>query len=365
MIFILLIFLTLIALAGVVSPLIVWRPTSQNGDSEIQFYQEQLADLEHETTQERFTPQEIQSARAEIGRTLLTIVKQQKVTSHQRDKPSQNLWALVGALIILPLLAVTIYFQYGHPDYRDQPLDLRIEEGNKADPVTASVKAIEADLVKDPANLRAWSTLAPVYMRLGRYDDAVIAYRKTLDLAGETSELLAHFGESLMAAANGQVTYEAKGAFTKAIMHDPDMAMAHYYLGLAQEQAGEKILALQIYENLADKITDKPRWLRIIRTKIAQLKGEPETVEPDTNQSQGKNIGDNELISGMVSRLATRLDQSGGTVEDWLRLIRSYTVIEQMDNARKALATAYKAYGQDKTAKLQLDTLSHELKLGN
>ena len=45
--------------------------------------------------------------------------------------------------------------------------------------------------------------MAPVYLRLGRFDDAVNARRKILRVNGETAERQADLGEALVAAANG------------------------------------------------------------------------------------------------------------------------------------------------------------------
>ena len=39
-------------------------------------------------------------------------------------------------------------------------------------------------------------------------------------------------------------------------------------------------------------------------------------------------------IEAMVSGLAQRLESEGGTVDEWVRLVRSYTVLGRMDEAR-------------------------------
>ena len=60
-----------------------------------------------------------------------------------------------------------------------------------------------------------WSR--PVYMRLGRFEDAVKARRNALRINGASADREADLGESLMAAANGVVTDEAKAAFERAL----------------------------------------------------------------------------------------------------------------------------------------------------
>ena len=64
-----------------------------------------------------------------------------------------------------------------------------------------------------PNDGTGWEVIAPVYLRLGRFDDAVTARRKALALNGETATRDADLGEALVAAANGVVTDEAKHDF--------------------------------------------------------------------------------------------------------------------------------------------------------
>ena len=59
--------------------------------------------------------------------------------------------------------------------------------------------------------------VGPVYMRLGRYDDAVKARRNALRLLGPTAGREADLGEALTGAADGVVTAEAKQAFDRSV----------------------------------------------------------------------------------------------------------------------------------------------------
>ncbi len=56
------------------------------------------------------------------------------------------------------------------------------------------------------------------------------------------------------------------------------------------------------------------------------------------------------MIEGMVSRLANRLASNGGSVDEWSRLIRAYTVLHEADKAKAALADARKALAPDPNA---------------
>jgi cytochrome c-type biogenesis protein CcmH len=69
------------------------------------------------------------------------------------------------------------------------------------------------------------------------------------------------------------------------------------------------------------------------------------------------------MIEQMVQRLATRLDQGGGSITDWLRLVRAYIVLERRDDAVKALDRAKTQFSGDTQALEELDRLANELGL--
>ena len=84
---------------------------------------------------------------------------------------------------------------------------------------------------------RVWGVIAPVYMRLGRYADAATAFRRLIELLGETPDRLGDLGEALTLANGGNVGDEARAAFQKVLAKDPANARAGFWLGIADEQA--------------------------------------------------------------------------------------------------------------------------------
>ena len=68
-------------------------------------------------------------------------------------------------------------------------------------------------------------------------------------------------------------------------------------------------------------------------------------------------------IRGMVEALDRRLMAKGGTPEEWMRLIRSYSVLGERDKATKALDRARMALAANSEAVARLDGLARELEL--
>lgn len=350
-----LIAMTALAVLFTLWPLIFRKSIADNAHSEIAFYLTQLNEVERDIERGLLPQAEAEAARAEMGRRLIGLQKEKATVLPFQNTSAPVRMALAFGLITLPLLSVMLYAQYGHPGIKDMPLSAREDVDKDNDPLVAALAKVEADIVRNPDNIKAWRVLAPVYLQLGRSKDAVLAYGKILQIAGEDATVRAQLGEAKVVAANGLVSDEAKADFTKALEADPSLVPAKFYLALATEQAGDRAGAIALYENLLGTVTDRPNWAKAIQKRLALLKN-----EPVQNKAPA---ADEEMILGMVNRLATRLETEGGSVEDWGRLIRSYSVIAQKEKAEQALQKARTAFAGDAQAMQYLQTVAKEFAL--
>ncbi len=175
----------------------------------------------------------------------------------------------------LPTIAFSLYAIIGQPEAPDEPLASRQPAKHAASDIEAAVAGVEAHLIAKPDDGKGWAILAPVYMRLERYEDAAHAYAEALRLLGDEPARRAAYGEALVAAAGGVVTDRAREAFAKALAAQPGQPQARFYLALAAEQEGKTSDAIRDYEALiADAAADAP-WLSAVKARLASLKGEP------------------------------------------------------------------------------------------
>src|SRR5215472_1018309 len=103
-----------------------------------------------------------------------------------------------------------LYLALGSPSLPDQPLAPRLAASREGLSLDTMVARVEEHLSRHPDDGRGWEIIAPVYLRLGRFDEAVKARRKVLSLNGASPERESALGEALVFAANGLVTAEAK-----------------------------------------------------------------------------------------------------------------------------------------------------------
>jgi cytochrome c-type biogenesis protein CcmH len=327
--------------------------------NEAAFYEAQLEEIRRDVERGLLPQGEAESARAEAARRLIAAA-----SSPAEARPPARRTRLAAAALIaigLPAIAFPLYARLGQPLLPDEPLAIRKVTPQSNGEIEAAVAAVEARLIAKPDDGKGWAVIAPVYMRLERYADAAHAYAEALRHIGEDPLRRSAYGEALVAAAGGVVTDEARQAFDRALNEQPGQPQARYYVALAAEQDGKKADAIRDYQSLlADSAPDAP-WVAMVNARLAALKGEP---APSADASAIPEA-QRPMIEGMVSKLATRLASNGGSIDEWSRLIRAYTVLHEADKAKAALADAHKALGSDANAVASLDELAHDLGLGD
>ena len=215
---------------------------------------------------------------------------------------------------------------------------------------------VEAHLEKNPTDGRGWSVIAPVLARLGRYDDAVRAYRNSITYNGDSAQRRADLGEAIAGAAGGVITAEAKAEFERAVALNAEEVKASYFLGVAAEQDGRSADAASIWRAMLAKAPSDAPWRPLVQAALARVGGSSAPVLSDDAMAAAKDMSETDrgaMIRGMVERLAVRLKQNGDDVEGWLR--RAYMVMGDHDKAKSALTDARQAVANDAERLRQLN----------
>src|SRR5271163_2380042 len=228
------------------------------GGSDRFVYQDQLQEIDRDRAAGLIGEPEAESARVEISRRLLAAADAEaNAKALASTAPvTQATWyrraAAIAVIVIVPAVALGFYFKLGSPEVPGQSAFARVNAPPSDQSVESLVSQVEAHLARDPNDGKGWDVIAPVYLRMGRFDDAVVARRKAITLNGDSAERESGFGEALVAAANGVVTDEAKLAFQHSVAADANEPKARYFLGLADEQDGNRDAAAATWRALLD-----------------------------------------------------------------------------------------------------------------
>jgi cytochrome c-type biogenesis protein CcmH len=349
-----------LALMTAVAMFAVLWPLARNGARErkaadTEVYRDQLDEIERDRTSGTIGAAEAEAARVEVSRRLIAAADAKAPPAldpkvgllHRRS-------AAVVTLVFVPLGAVAIYMLLGSPSLPGQPLAQRLAAPPGADSMAGLIARVESHLEQNPDDGRGWEVIAPVYMRLGRFDDAVRAYRSSLRLNGENADRQASLGEALSGTANGIITSDAKAAFERALALDASNPRAQFYLGLAAEQDGRSIDAVERWRKLLAQAPADAPWVAYVRQALARLDptaaasvAPGPTTQDVASAAEMAPSDRDQMVRSMVERLAARLSADGSDVEGWLRLMRAYVVLGDRDKARAAAADARRALARD------------------
>lgn len=363
--------LTLAAALSVLLPLARARAAAgvARADADVAFYEAEAASIARDVERGIIDEKEAESARAEAARRLLATAaanpeKAGKGTGARRA-------AAVISLALIAVAGVGLYAVIGAPGYPDQPLVARRAAPPEQMDVMAALSKIEAHLASNPDDGRGHEIVAPVYMRVGRFGDAAKHWGEAIRVMGATAQRETLLGESLTFANEGKVTPDAMKAFERALALDPAFPQARFYIGMAAEQAGQMDKAKDVWGKLLAESEPGAPWVPILRERLEGIGGKaPAPAQAQGGVPQGEAAAAiaalpaadrAAAIRGMVDQLAARLATDGKDAAGWQRLVRAYSVLNEPEKARAALAEARRALDGDAAALQNLADLAREL----
>jgi cytochrome c-type biogenesis protein CcmH len=364
--------LTLGASLAVLLPLTAGpKGESSSGDHDLEVYRDQLSELDREIARGSIEPAEAAEARAEIARRILRLdnISATGKSSVRQASLSARLVA-TAAVLAVPLISWSLYSQLGSPDLPSQPLRERLARNPADSSVDELVARAEAHLAANPSDGRGWDVLAPIYLRLQRFPDAVSAYRNAIRLAGDSAARRAGLGEAIASAAGGIVSADAQDAFEAALKFEPANAKASFFLAMALAQEGRAAEAVAAWQAMLGRLPPDSPWRSAVEQALAKA-GSPAVASApkgpgasEIDAASAMSPADREaMINTMVAGLDDKLRQNPRDAEGWMRLVRSYVVLGKSDQARDAMDRAIAVFGVDSNEAKQITSLAASLGL--
>jgi cytochrome c-type biogenesis protein CcmH len=283
------------------------------------------------------------------------------------------------------------------------------QQGQQGQSLAQAEANLAAKLEDNPGNVDDWVLLGRTRLAMQRYEAAVAAFEQAVKRAPDRPQVQAFYGEALVMANQGTVVPKAQDAFRKVREQVPGDPRSRFYLGLAEKQAGNPQAALDIWKRLVADAQPGAPYLQAVSQQMARVERElgiePGTtfaeVEPEapanaqqdteTAQTQGgqapggqtqdgqagggapnpsreqveaaRNMSAEDrqqMIQGMVDRLASRLENNPRDAQGWQRLIRSYSVLGKGEKATQALADGLKAFDGNAAVRQQLKAAARQ-----
>lgn len=323
-------------------------------------YRAQLREIDRDLDRQLIGTPDAEAAKAEAARRLLRAAGGEDGPAGETESSLRRRRASSAlALSCVPLLALLTYGAFGSPDAPDQPLAARLQAEPSRQDFEVALARIETHLAANPGDARGWAVVAPIYLRQGRFDEAVRAFQVVTRQNPGDSDALSGLGEAQALAAGGVVTAAARESFAEAVRQNAGNARARFFLAIAREQDGDNAGAIAALRDLLKDAPPDAGWIGAVRERLERLEADAGANAIASLPSQDQQAA----IRGMVAGLAERLRQGGGELPDWLRLIRSQMVLGDRQAARESVATARQRLAQDGAAITQIDALAGELGL--
>ena len=343
---------------------VIWpflRPQlSLEAGHDVEVYRDQLSEIDRDMMRGAISPAEADEAKTEISRRILRAAEDRATGPEHADGKLTRVVASL-AILLVPVLGLGGYLYLGSPAMPDQALAVRLEANPSTNTIDELIARAERHLVENPQDGRGWDVLAPIYLRVGRAEDAVIAFRNTISLNGSNAAREAGLGDALFRVAGNVVTAESREAFERALGYDGADPKARFFLALALAQQGDTASAAERWRALSDDLPQDSPWRGTIVQALERVREAPapqpgsgptaEEIEASADMTQEDRAA---MIEGMVAQLAERMRDNPDDAAGWQRLIRSYSVLGRADDARAALQSGVEGLGAESSAAQEL-----------
>lgn len=230
---------------------------------------------------------------------------------------------------------------------------------------------------------RDWRVVGWAYAEAGNPEQAAAAYRKATEIEPDNAENWSSLGEVLQ-TASATVHPEAAAAFEKALELNPADPRARYFAAVQKDLRGDHKGAIDDWIAFLKDTPPGAPWEADLRRTIEQTaqkhaidlagrmpapgSGAPATAGipgPTPEQLAAASSippqQQDEMVQGMVQRLADRLEANPKDADGWIRLMRSRMVLGETDAAGAALASGLAAFRDDAATQSRLRSAAAEL----
>lgn len=220
--------LCLVAVSFLLIPLLRGRKVQAEEDRtalNVILYQERLRELEQQHQADTLNAAQLQTARDEAARELLAD------TDGSEARQARRLGRAVPlvAVVLVPVLAVLLYLQWGAIDKVEQARTFA-GEPHSIEEMTAR---LEQAVQNNPESAEGWYFLGRSYMAQQRAADAARAFEQAVKVAGREPELLGQWAQALYFAGDKQWTAQLQALTDEALKADPEEVTSLGLLGIA------------------------------------------------------------------------------------------------------------------------------------
>jgi cytochrome c-type biogenesis protein CcmH len=302
------------ALAVVMRPLLRQRDSGAGTDRDatnVKLYRDELAELAREHAEGSLSEAQHREAQQEIERRLLEDV--QPAAPAAATAPAGNRagrWAALAVALVLPLVAVLGYLQFGDIKALDPMVR---QEGHPVTPtqIAKMVEELAQRLKQHPDDAAGWAMLGRSYAVLGRYQESAGAYARATALVGDDANLLADYADTLAMARGGNLSGEPMEIVQRGLKVDPKNVKLLALAGSAEFAQRNYAEAVRYWERSLAEIPPGSDFRRVVEGSIEEARKAGSL--PAAPEKKTEVAADSKSITGTVKlapALASQVEPS-------------------------------------------------------
>lgn len=201
----------------------------------------------------------------------------------------QGKWMSALLFVLIPLASLLLYFSFGNYAVVENPqLAAVVKQVDRQAVANMSFEemlaGIKDKLKQQPNDAGGWFALGQTYMGLQQYDQAVAAFQRCYDLAGDEPAVMFSLADALALQNDGSLIGEPEALIARGLQLAPRYPNGLWLAGLVAEQKQEFKKAHDYWSTLLPLIADNEQSAIEVERLIAVL----EQRDPKLTQQAGQ-----------------------------------------------------------------------------
>lgn len=256
----------------------LWAPRAavqgQAGGANVAVYRDQLREAERDLAADLITPDRFEQLRSEIQRRVLEDTQAAAATGGTLQ-PARRM--AMGLALLIPAASIATYLALGEPEATAPFVPPAVSADGTRHEITEEqiqrmVAALADRLKAEPGNPEGWLMLGRSYTALGRYSDAVIAFRKASELMPGNANVLADLADVLGMSQDKRLAGEPARLVQQALDIDPRNVKALALAGSVAFEAKDYAAARGYWERLVAVVPPDSEMARSVQGSIAEAR---------------------------------------------------------------------------------------------
>jgi len=188
-----------------------------------------------------------------------------------------------GIVFFIPVFVALFYLVLGRPDL------INASNQGQVNITPAQIEQMVINLEKrlqdSPDDIEGWQMFYRSNMTLKRYEKAIIAAEKLIELQGETADNLLHFIDASTMANQQQITAQANTMIDRLLEIEPDNQTAMWLAGIAAWQQGKWQQVYNHWQDLLATLETDSEDKQVLKNMLNEVQAKIDGIEKNGDKA--------------------------------------------------------------------------------